>query len=104
MANDERRRHPRVQLRCSGEWVAGADRLPCFTASISMVGASLEFGAEDEVTVGASGTLTLRLPDPYGAFELKGKLVWIGNSNGRPIAGLEFTDYKDDAEQLLDKI
>lgn len=100
----ERRRYPRVTLRCSAEWNCGAERLACYTGTLSMVGASVEFGEGEEIESGGNGTLRLRLPDPYGAFELKGAIVWTGNSNGRPIAGIEFSEYLAEAEKTLEKI
>jgi hypothetical protein len=102
----ERRRRPRVSLRCTAEWSIGVDKpaRTCHTGTLSMVGASLEFGERDKVDVNESGILTLRLPDPYGEFAMAGRVVWIGNSNGRPIAGVEFSTFHGESEQKLQAI
>jgi hypothetical protein len=64
----------------------------------------VDFKPGEEAVIGSQGSLRLRLPKPYGEFEMKGRVVWVGNSDGKPTAGIEFTEFIAQAEDILGKI
>ena len=97
----ERRRAPRVMLRCGGDWTEAARSMACFTGTVSMAGSSIEIEGDHILEAGSTGKLRLKLPEPYGTFEIEAKVVWVGNSNGRPTAGLEFSSFLGEAEKRL---